>query len=180
MTPAPIQAVPPQTAPRRAKGDPIFDPPDLVWQRVSPKLAKLRLAVTVILFAPVGIGGLAAMVATRAWWVGGLVAGWVALGSWLGALVWRRVRAIGYVERADDLIIRKGLLFRSLTVVPYGRLQYLDVAAGPVDRKFGLATLTLNTAAGSLNASLPGLEPDAAARLRDRLAERGNARMAGL
>ena len=56
---------------------------------------------------------------------------------WSIVLVPRQVRAIGYAERDDDLLIRKGVMFRSMVVVPYGRMQYVDVEAGPLDRKLG-------------------------------------------
>lgn len=58
----------------------------------------------------------------------------------------------------DRLRVVRGILFRHDTVVPFGRVQHIDVNQGPVDRFFGIATLTLHTA-GSHNASvhLPGL-----------------------
>jgi len=92
----------------------------------------------------------------------------------------RQVRAIGYAERDDDLLIRKGVMFRSLVVVPYGRMQYVDVQAGPVARRFRIAQVQLHTASPATDASIDGLEPAEAERLRDRLASRGEARLAGL
>ncbi|MDR1186531.1 MAG: PH domain-containing protein [Bifidobacteriaceae bacterium] len=160
--------------------DALFDPDATDWRRVSPKLIKVRLIVIAIWFGLPVLGGLVTWAIFRHWWIVLPVAVWAALGLWTVWFNARRVRAIGYLERADDLLIRKGILFRQLQVVPYGRLQYLDISAGPLDRAFGLAKLDLNTAAGSLNADLPGLEPAEAARLRDRLSELGNARMAGL
>jgi len=54
------------------------------------------------------------------------------------------------------------------------------VNAGPLDRRFGLASVQLHTASASTDARIPGLDPEEAARLRDRLASRGEARAAGL
>jgi uncharacterized protein len=53
-------------------------------------------------------------------------------------------------------------------VVPFGRVQHIDVHQGPIDRFFGIATLTLHTA-GSHNASvnLPGLGADLARTMRE-------------
>jgi membrane protein YdbS with pleckstrin-like domain len=158
----------------------LFNPDSEKWHGVSLKLIKVRLIVIAIWFGLPVLAGLVTLAIFRHWWIAVPVGVWAALGIWAALLSGRRVRAIGYLERADDLLIRKGILFRQLQVVPYGRLQYLDVSAGPLDRAFGLAKLDLNTAAGSLNADLPGLEPEEAARLRDRLSELGNARMAGL
>ncbi len=92
----------------------------------------------------------------------------------------RRWAAWGYLEREDDLLVRRGVLVRRTSVVPYGRMQYVDVTAGPLDRRLGLATVTLHTAAAATDASVPGLRADEAARLRDRLVTLGEARQAGV
>jgi len=92
----------------------------------------------------------------------------------------RRVLSWGYAEREDDLVVRRGVLIRRLTVVPYGRMQFIDVTAGPVERAFGLATVQLHTAAAATDARIPGLDAQEAARLRDRLSLLGEARAAGL
>ena len=90
------------------------------------------------------------------------------------------MRSWGYCEREDDLLVRHGLLVARLSVVPYGRMQFIDVEAGPAERLFGLATLHLHTAAAASDARIPGLDAAEAARLRDRLATLGEARAAGL
>lgn len=91
-----------------------------------------------------------------------------------------RYRSWGYLERAEDLVVRRGLLFRRLTVVPFGRMQFVDVTAGPVDRLFDLATVQLHTAAAATDARIPGLRSADAAQLRDRLAALGEARASGI
>ena len=102
----------------------------------------------------------------------------------IAGLIWSVLRgrylAWGYAERADDLLVHRGLLVRRLSVVPYGRMQFVDVTAGPIDRLFGIATLQLHTAAAATDARIPGLARDEAQRLRDRLAALGEARAAGL
>ncbi len=65
-------------------------------------------------------------------------------------------------------------------MVPYGRLQLAQVEAGPLQRAFGLATVTLVTASAQSDARIPGLPAAEAQRLRDRLIEVGDARGAGL
>ncbi|HEV2087305.1 MAG TPA: PH domain-containing protein, partial [Cryptosporangiaceae bacterium] len=75
---------------------------------------------------------------------------------------------------------RHGLVIRRLSIVPYARMQYVDVTAGPLERAFQLATVQLHTAAAATDAVIPGLEPTEAARLRDRLAALGEQRAAGL
>jgi membrane protein YdbS with pleckstrin-like domain len=147
---------------------------------VSPKLATLRRLLNIgagsVLL--IGLTVLAAMAST---WVAVVVAGLglAALG-WGWVVVGRSVRSWGYAERADDLLVTRGVLNRQLVVVPYGRMQFVDVTAGPLDRRFGLATVQLHTAAAASDAQIPGLVPAEAARLRDRLAARGEAGAAGV
>jgi len=80
----------------------------------------------------------------------------------------RRYHARGYQMGADRLRVVRGLLFRSDTVVPFGRVQHIDVLQGPIERGYGLATLVLHTA-GNHNASvsLPGLGHDDALAMRE-------------
>ena len=118
--------------------------------------------------------------------LGHTIVGLVCLaGALLAALfaerfVSRRFHAWGYAEREDDLLVRRGVMFSRLSVVPYGRMQFVDVIAGPLERAYRLATVRMHTAAAASDARIPGLEREEAARLRDRLAELGEAQAAGL
>lgn len=162
-----------------SRGNP-FEPDGVPFTRVSPKLTWVRLASAAV-FAAVGV--VAAVVlfvvtdvtATLLVAVPGLV-----LLVLSAVVVPAQVRAYGYAEREEDLIVRHGVMFRTLTVVPYGRMQYVDVTAGPVDRALGLATVRLHTASAATDATIPGLTAAAAALLRDRLTAAGRARLAGL
>lgn len=151
------------------------------WLAPSPRLWRARKVevggVTGVVMLAGGIGlGIAASAL-----VGVIVAVVAALiGAGVAVLFWRRYRAWGYAEREDDLLVRRGVMIRRLTVVPYGRMQFVDVTAGPVDRLFGLATVQLHTAAAATDARIPGLETAEAGRLRDQLAALGETKAAGL
>lgn len=82
----------------------------------------------------------------------------------------RRYNSWGYAEGDDELHIRHGLWTRVRTAVPFARVQHIDVAQGPVERRFGLARLILHTA-GTRSASipLPGLAHEDAEAMRDRI-----------
>jgi membrane protein YdbS with pleckstrin-like domain len=101
-------------------------------------------------------------------------------GALTDVVLQRRVAAWGFCERADDLLVRRGVMVRRLSLVPYGRMQFVDVSAGPLERAFGLATLRLHTAAAASDARIPGLPRAEAERLRDQLSTLGGSRMAGL
>lgn len=166
----------------RAAGDPT-PPGAAAWRPVSRHLSTVRLLGTlwffVILLAGSGVAVWGAL-ATGFWWLWIAVAAGPLLVGWLCWLVPRQVRAIGWVQREDDLLIRHGILFRQTVAVPYGRMQYLDVSSGPLRRRWNLATLELHTAAEATDASLPGLLREEADELRDVFAQRGQAKLAGL
>ena len=158
-----------------------FDPPGEPWVRVSPRLATVRRLGLLASVLPLAVGGTALLwFLDLRWWALLVVAVATAVIVWSWLVIGRSVRSWGYAERADDLLITRGILYRQLVVVPYGRMQFVDVTAGPLDRRLGLATVQLHTAAASTQATIPGLVPEEAARLRDRLAARGEAHAAGL
>lgn len=117
---------------------------------------------------------------TGHWLFGLALAAAVAMSIWRVAVIFRAVKAWGYAERDNDLLVRHGLLVRRLSIVPYARMQFVDVTAGPLERAFSLATVQLHTAAAASDAKIPGLPPEEASRLRDRLTALGEDRAEGL
>jgi membrane protein YdbS with pleckstrin-like domain len=151
-----------------------------VWRGLPPGLLRMRrllLAVWTVVAALVA-GLLPGLLAGPPWAVWALLP--LAVAGWGWVLLGRNWRSWRYAERADDLLISRGVLWREETVVPYGRMQLVEVTSGPVERYFGLAGVQLHTAAAATDAKIPGLEPAEAERLRDRLTELGEARSAGL
>jgi uncharacterized protein len=160
----------------------LFAPPAYEWKRLSPQYRSMQM-LTNLIVAPIlfTIPAVIVGVASGKWWISGLI--------WAAALViviirlafvTRSWRAWGYVEREDDLYITRGVMFRSLIAVPYGRMQLVEVESGPLERSFALATVTLKTASPETGARIPGLTPEEATRLRDRLTELGEAHASGL
>lgn len=137
---------------------------------------ELAVATAIALVLGGGLGGALVGPAGAA----GTLAGVAVLAVAMNSFLQRRVRSWGYLERSDDLLVRRGVLIQRLSVVPYGRMQFVDVTAGPVERSFGLATARLHTAASASDARIPGLDATEATRLRDRLAALGEAKAAGL
>jgi uncharacterized protein len=161
--------------------DPLQPWPDTVdWRPVSPRLIwieeiHLLIGLAVVL-AGCGVAG--AILGGPVPWVVAALA--VAAAAVRAVLIVRSVRSWGYAERDEDLLVRHGLLVRRLSIVPYARMQFVDVTAGPLERALGVATVTLHTAAAHSDATVPGLAGPAAARLRDRLAALGEAQAEGL
>lgn len=136
------------------------------------------LAIACVLLAVVG-GILAGLTAGAAYVGIPIVVAAVAFG-WGFVLVGRNQRSWRYAERTDDLMVSHGVMFRNIVVVPYGRMQFVDVKSGPLARAFGLAVIELHTATPDTDARIPGLRPADATRLRDKLTALGNAQASGL
>lgn len=151
------------------------------WRHPSPRLWHMRLTELSILTVALGalIGAIALAQAGSVAEVL-TVLGVLALGVATAWFLRRRFRAWRYQERHEDLLVGRGVLVQRLSVVPYGRMQFVEVTAGPIERLFQLSTVKLHTAAAASDARIPGLEPEEAARLRDRLAELGEAMAAGM
>ena len=162
--------------------DELFAPPVYEWKRLSPKYLTERRLLSAIgwmiffLVPAILVGVLA-----RLWWLSALlVLAGIGIAIARYFFLERTWKSWGYVEREVDLYITHGVWFRSLTAVPYGRMQLVEVQSGPVDRYFGLASVTLKTASPNTDATIPGLTPEEASRLRDRLTELGEAHASGL
>ena len=160
--------------------DDLFTPPVGTWQRVSPHLATIR---RILILIPTGllllVGVLLGLLLS--WGVGIVLVG-LAVAAYGWGWVWagRNQRSWGYAENADDLLVTSGVMFRRLVAIPYGRMQFVDVQAGPLARAYGVATVTLHTASTETAADIPGLPAAEATRLRNRLTELGEAHGAGV
>lgn len=160
------------------------------WVQAHSAYVKVRLVHSAAIFGGVfatcGVFTAAAQAYGWALWVLVVCASGVVVsllwGAWWMLTTPRRTRALGYCLEPDHLMVRRGLLFRRLTWVPYGRLQYADLNSGPLERRFGLHRLTIRTAgAGTAGrVTIYGLGDDAAAGLHRELIRRADERMAAL
>ena len=160
----------------------LFAPPGNDWRPVSPQLGRLRRTVLVAATAVALV-----VLAVLAWTLpvpGALTAllgvGLLVLAGFGWWVIGRNARAWAYAERDEDLYIKHGVMFRELIAVPYGRMQFVDITSGPLERAYGVATVRLHTASPQTGARIPGLPADEAAWLRDRLTDLGESQAAGL
>ena len=156
-----------------------FAPEGIEFHPVSPKLATARLLGAGITNVVLLLAFAVPAILWLPWlWIG--AASVVVLAVWELWLIRRQVRAMGYALAEDHLLWRKGIMFRSLSVIPYGRMQFVDTSQGPIGARLGIAEVKLHTASASTDATINGLPVEEAERLRRILAERGEDRMAGL
>lgn len=146
---------------------------------VSPKLTTARYLGRLpwILLPAIGVA-IAAWLWSAWLWIGAGI--FAALFLWQLWLIPAQVKLLGWQETEDELLITKGRLWHTFTVVPYGRIQFVDVTAGPIERSLGMKTLELHTASSSSDSSVEGLPAETADALRDRLAVKARERMSGL
>jgi uncharacterized protein len=153
---------------------------EAVHQLLDPAWIELQRIVGWIVFAvlaPLLLIGLG-----LAWLVGSLSfdlkillsVSWVLvtlLLAWL-AQAWPEIeyRRFSYGLDPEHIEIRHGVIWRVVTSVPKSRVQHIDVAQGPLERRYGLATLSIYTAGTEYaRVDLPGLTYDRAVAIRDRL-----------
>lgn len=157
----------------------MFEAGGLDWQPVSRRLITTRTITLLAWLVPMVVAAVVVAVVVTEW-------SWIAAAVLVVVIVWglwlirRQVSAMSYLELAEDLVIRKGRVFRQVSSIPYGRLQYVDLQSGPLERKYGMATLQIFTASPSTSATLPGLLIETAEQMRERLMQRGEAQRAGL
>lgn len=150
--------------------------PDADWQRLPPRYVSARRLGAlvsngiVLVIAVLAVGFLAGWT-----WAAGVAVAGVAWTVWRVARAGRWVRAFGYAERTEDLLITSGLWNKRLTAIPYGRMLSVNVESGPIDRAWGLAQVQLVTASMQSAGNIPGLPQADAALLRDRLIAAGEA-----
>ncbi|RII40989.1 hypothetical protein DWB68_15025 [Galactobacter valiniphilus] len=165
----------------------LIDPPG-DWERVSPRLVAVQeisnLITSVIFLAVVAAPLLLRRLEVWpgypewiSWALGALV---LLFGAIEAIVVPFRVRNMSYALRADDVCVARGVIFHQSEVIPYGRIQYVDVKAGPLLRAFGLCVLQVHTASPDAHPRIDGLLREDGERLRDELARRGEERLAGL
>ena len=148
----------------------------LAWQPLHRRFARRLQTGALLRFAvPAALGATAHLMAARA--SGGTVlasAPWLAPTAWTvlavllaRALIWPMIAVPrwGYVVRERDILYRSGVLWLSVKAVPFNRVQHTKIDSGPLDRRFGLANLSIFPA-GAGGHRIRGLGADTAERLR--------------
>ena len=139
------------------------------WQLLDPKYRGMQQTAVALLFGVIAIPLTVVSIFSK-------IPFWPAVALWVQwaiilviALIWPIIALPkrGYVVRDKDLLFKKGVIWRSVTAVPFNRIQHVETSNTPLDRKFGLATLQLFTAGGTGgDLKIEGLAADVAEQLR--------------
>ena len=143
---------------------------------LDPRYVPLQRLVSAIVGLVLAVVSLVGLFATSSltWFA------YLALGVWVpftGLLAWLALRwpSIDYRHwryrvDADALHIWRGVVWREAIAVPRSRVQHIDVSQGPLERSYGLASLSVYTAGTHYSrVDLPGLDHAVALAVRDAL-----------
>lgn len=100
----------------------------------------------------------------------GVVASVGVIVAWISAAI--EYRHWTYAVQDAGIELRRGVVMRRQQLIPFFRVQHVDVSQGPVDRWMGLRELVIHTASAATDAKLPGLTDADAAALRELLLAR--------
>jgi membrane protein YdbS with pleckstrin-like domain len=146
----------------------VLDPSYKIVRRLQNLIAIVVIAIPLVLLT--ALTDIPLLPAAVFWAVWLLVAG--ALLIWPGISVPKRA----YVLRNNDILFRKGVVWQSMTAIPFNRIQHVETSNTPFDRKYELATLQLFTAGGSSgDLKIDGLSEDVAEQLRAFILEKAGA-----
>ena len=149
--------------------DGLPDMDNLEWQKMHPRYVRRMQAERILVVAGLAIGTVAINL-----FVGNLLSRvfmlWIPLFVVaVPLLIWPLISVPrrGYVVRDKDIVFKSGVVWRSVTAIPFNRVQHVETSNTPLDRKFGLANLQIFTAGGSGgDLKISGLGADVAEQLR--------------
>lgn len=99
-----------------------------------------------------------------AWFLFGFMTLWYAIRSYIHE---------GFAIREHDIMYKNGIFFKSLIIIPFNRIQHLEIGHGPIDRYFGLANLSIYTAGGSSSdLIIDGLESNTAQTIKNYISDK--------
>jgi membrane protein YdbS with pleckstrin-like domain len=139
------------------------------WQELDPKYKRLRQVQSALLLLVVAVPLTLVTIAAEIPALPATIIGSQWLIILIVSLAWPIIAfpKRGYVVRDKDILFRRGIVWRSVTAIPFNRIQHVETSNTPLDRKYGLATLQLFTAGGSSgDLKIDGLATSVAEQLR--------------
>ncbi|MBI5913957.1 MAG: PH domain-containing protein [Bacteroidetes bacterium] len=144
---------------------------DVEYQQLAPAYRTVELVATSLLFGFFLLGWLVFFFVNpfrMPWLNWGLLAVWGLLFAFGLRNANRRFRMEGYALREHDILHKHGVWWRTVTAIPFNRMQHCEISRGPVENAFGLATLRVYTAGGSSSdLSIEGLLFEEAQRIKE-------------
>jgi uncharacterized protein len=142
-------------------------------QQLDPRILKVwrfnALLFAVMLFLGASGAGIASWKLDWPWWIAAGFGALAVLVMWLTGYVLPQKAWAGwsYGIHEEEIDLLRGIFQRKRTLVPMVRVQHVDMKQGPIMRRYGLASITFSTAAGSHE--IPGLDAETADEIRIRI-----------
>ncbi len=92
---------------------------------------------------------------------------WFVLSAIILTFLYKSYEYKGFALRQKDIIFKTGMFFKSKMIIPFNRVQHCEINQGPIERNFGLSSLSLFTAGGSSSdLNIPGIKHERAERIK--------------
>lgn len=146
---------------------------ELVYERIDRRYRMVQIVLTVI--GNLFLAGMALMLLLMEnciWCV--LAECIVAAAMVVNLIIVRKAWMFkGYALRQRDISFRSGVIFPSVTTIPFSRMQQVSVKQNPVSRFFGLCSVELVNGAQAMAAlSIPGLTEERANQIKNIVIDR--------
>lgn len=120
---------------------------------------------------------LCAVMVAQWWWalpwllpVLGSVSGLIFVASWFWLPL--AIRHSRFLLRTEDFLLQSGVLWHKAVLIPLHRVQHVTISQGPLQKRFGLATLKVFTAGGlNAEATLADIHHGVAQALSEQLSQ---------
>ncbi len=143
---------------------------NIEFKKLAPTYKKTEYIGTSILFGFLLIGCFIAFFNIPADYSSisyGIFVAWAVFFALSMYLAGKQYDLAGYAVRAHDVVHKHGVWWRTVTTIPFNRMQHCEISQGPVQNIFGLATLRVFTAGGtSSDLTIDGLEHEEAKKIK--------------
>lgn len=145
---------------------------EVIWKKIEPSYLKvLRFQWMIVTLVLIAVASFLIFLNPKfqTSTVMGLITGVVLVISGLYLfLIQQSFYFRAYAIRQHDILYRHGWIVKHTEACPFNRIQHCSVNSGPLERKYGLASLTLFTAASSVgDLKISGLPESTANMLRE-------------
>ena len=157
---------------------------DIQFHKLAPAFKQTEYIGTAILFGFLLIGCFIAYFSIPSQFAMikyAVFIGWAALFILSMVLAGKQYEMAGYAVREHDVAHKEGVWWRTVTIIPFNRMQHCEISQGPIQNVFGLATLRVFTAGGtSSDLAIDGLEHEEAKKIKDFIAGKISQKNTGL
>lgn len=146
---------------------------ELVMEPMSPSYEREVITQQLIIWLPIILVSFLPLLLAQFIWLLAIPVFVLLLAGFISSLIIKKALVKGIAMREFDIAYCSGLFWRKTVIVAFNRIQHVEVSSGPLQRKFGLASVKLFTAGGtSVDVRIDGLSKERAEQIRAFLAQK--------